>query len=276
MPLVLTDQTSNNNDLTNNNTVSVGASTPFGASSTSADIETDSTQYLSITDAAQTGLDLSGDLTFEFWVNFETIPTVDEDNRTLINKSAAGDLGYSFLLRRRLGSNFLRTNFYEDNSTLDGVRWNLDRDGTAFSTGTWYFIALTFDVSEPAATEWELWVGEAGSAPTSQGNGDFIDETANISSIQNTGAEFRIGADATEGTRFDGQMDEVRIWNDIRTSTEISDNYQSELVGNEAGLVAYWPFEALGARALSSARTSASARSAASARDSATSRTVVS
>ena len=39
---------------------------------------------------------------------------------------------------------------------------------------------------------------------------------------------------------FDGLIDEVRIWNDKRTSTEISNNYQTQLNGNEAGLVAYW------------------------------------
>ena len=40
----------------------------------------------------------------------------------------------------------------------------------------------------------------------------------------------------------DGHFDELRIWTDIRTAQEISDNYQTELVGNEANLVGYWKF----------------------------------
>jgi len=40
------------------------------------------------------------------------------------------------------------------------------------------------------------------------------------------------------GTPTNGQ----KLWSDVRTPTEISDNYDSELVGNEAGLVGYWKF----------------------------------
>ena len=42
---------------------------------------------------------------------------------------------------------------------------------------------------------------------------------------------------------FDGPMDEVRIWDDIRTSTEIQNNLSQPLVGNEGGLVAYYRFD---------------------------------
>ena len=38
-------------------------------------------------------------------------------------------------------------------------------------------------------------------------------------------------------------MDEVRIWDDIRTDSEISDNRLKCLVGNEANLQAYWRFD---------------------------------
>lgn len=40
-----------------------------------------------------------------------------------------------------------------------------------------------------------------------------------------------------------GKMDEVRIWNDVRTATEIRDNMCKSLVGNEDGLVAYYRFD---------------------------------
>lgn len=53
------------------------------------------------------------------------------------------------------------------------------------------------------------------------------------------GEDFLIGA----AEYFNGKMDEVRIWNVAKTSVEINDNKGNCLVGNEAGLLAYYNFE---------------------------------
>jgi hypothetical protein len=41
---------------------------------------------------------------------------------------------------------------------------------------------------------------------------------------------------------FGGVMDDVRIWNVARSQSQIQNNMNNELVGNEAGLVAYYTF----------------------------------
>lgn len=41
---------------------------------------------------------------------------------------------------------------------------------------------------------------------------------------------------------FGGSVDEVRIWNIVRTQSEIQNAMSTELAGNEAGLVAYYNF----------------------------------
>lgn len=43
--------------------------------------------------------------------------------------------------------------------------------------------------------------------------------------------------------RFDGFIDDVRIWNYARTSSEIFDFMNCRLSGSESGLVAYWTFD---------------------------------
>jgi hypothetical protein len=43
-------------------------------------------------------------------------------------------------------------------------------------------------------------------------------------------------------SNFVGVIDEIRYWKTARTITEINDNKDHELIGNEAGLVAYWNF----------------------------------
>ena len=42
---------------------------------------------------------------------------------------------------------------------------------------------------------------------------------------------------------WNGQIDEVRIWDDIRTVSEIRENMCKTLIGNESGLVAYYNFD---------------------------------
>jgi len=54
--------------------------------------------------------------------------------------------------------------------------------------------------------------------------------------------EIRIGDDDHATRHFDGKMDEVRVWDDIRTQSEIQDNMHTELNGEEANLVAYYKF----------------------------------
>ena len=45
------------------------------------------------------------------------------------------------------------------------------------------------------------------------------------------------------GENFDGLIDDLRIWNDIRTADEIADNMAALLDGGEQNLVAYYRFD---------------------------------
>jgi hypothetical protein len=53
-----------------------------------------------------------------------------------------------------------------------------------------------------------------------------------------------LGSYQGTGEFISGQLDEVRIWNVVRTASEISDNKSKELIGNETGLVAYYKMNA--------------------------------
>jgi hypothetical protein len=45
------------------------------------------------------------------------------------------------------------------------------------------------------------------------------------------------------------KVDDVRVWNTVRTGTQIADNLGNELTGSEAGLAAYWKLNNTGADA---------------------------
>ncbi|MCF6366275.1 MAG: T9SS type A sorting domain-containing protein [Bacteroidales bacterium] len=60
-----------------------------------------------------------------------------------------------------------------------------------------------------------------------------------------------IGVDYLDIPRFfDGNIDEVRIWNDVRTEQEIKDNMNSEIDPASANLVAYYNFNEISGSAL--------------------------
>ena len=60
-----------------------------------------------------------------------------------------------------------------------------------------------------------------------------------------TGHNLTIGTGSTAGSEqfFKGQIDEVRIWNVVRTQSQIQTAMTSELVGTQTGLVNYFKFD---------------------------------
>ena len=63
------------------------------------------------------------------------------------------------------------------------------------------------------------------------------------------GNEIFIGQNGASSQWFNGQIGEVRFWNDARSATEIDQNFEITLQGNEAGLVGYWPLDDTGSTA---------------------------
>jgi hypothetical protein len=205
------------------------------------DLELDSSQYWSITDANQTGLDITGDISIEAWVKFESLPTDGVAGYTIVSKrnvsstsAGVGDEAYILDTYNSGGLIFFRL-IYSDNGTVNAANRVLARltTGLDLSTSTWYHIAATSDVSEKDV---KIYVNADSKALTQNIN--------NATSIANTAAAFRIGAiDSTASGFFDGLIDDVRVWSDVRTPTEISANYNCSLAGDEANLVGYWRFD---------------------------------
>lgn len=187
------------NDLTDNNTV--GQAT--GKVGYAADFEDTNTEYLSITDAAQTGLDITGDFSFNFWINFESDPS--GTSPVPIGKyGGAGNRAY--LLQYQVSGWRV---VISTNGTAEGVSATVTH---SVSTGTWYNIGATYDVS---AGTLEVFV-----------NGSSIGTgTGGPTSIANTAGDFNLGRNPAGGNYLDGLLDQVGVWTKLLSSTEMTDLY---------------------------------------------------
>lgn len=173
----------------------------------------------------ENALALKGDMTVEFWVN----PDIFGSGRvfSFAGEAAADTEEYNSL--------------YELYITTGGdVQWVQEQGAgtdaspaaftsTGISTGDWSHVAVTRDAAAKTVT---LYVDgtQVGSPvvytapPTGGEDGELF-----------------IGANGGLQHFFDGQIADFRIWDHVRTQTEISTHLSHELVGGEEGLVGYWP-----------------------------------
>ena len=153
-------------------------------------------------------LDLTGDYTLEAWIRPDTVST-----HGIFSKWVAGTWPPNYWFHLAGGD----VDFYNGRT----IR------GPAIDANTWTHVAVTVDASDKQ----KLYI-----------DGSYSGYQTNAGSSPANAGKLYIGYRG-DAYRFDGMMDEVRIWNDVRTATEISDNYKTPLSGSEANLVAYYKFD---------------------------------
>jgi len=160
---------------------------------------------------------MTNNLTIEAWIN----PTgAGTGSQLIVNKEGEYELGIT-----------------ADTGEIIWAFDNVDPDWSWHNTG--YFAT---------ANEWtHITVTYESGIVKTYANGVLVDTYNGSGSIGDTYTgynELRIGGRQNAGNqRFDGMIDEVRLWNNTRTVGEISANMATGLIGNEAGLVGNWRFD---------------------------------
>lgn len=211
-----------------------GGTTPTAGQPHSLDFERDLKQLLSITDRAQTGLDLTGDLTFEAWVKLESVEDPSTNPLyTMISKGndQGGKYSYAWYFNGSSAKDDLNLFLSDDGDTS----WSPKNVPYDLQLGVWTHLAVTFDSDTR-----QINFYADGVRRTPQLGDDGL---SYVNSIFETNAPFYVGSLWGKHT-FDGNLDDVRVWHTVRTAEEIAANYNKELVGNEPGLVGYWKFNA--------------------------------
>jgi hypothetical protein len=182
----------------------------------SIDLESGSNQYLSVADSAS--LSITGDLTIECWIKIESIGA---DVKGIVSKVVVAGNQISYALYYNEVTDKLQLDISNDGINSDTHISN----ALGFTTGIWYHIAVTFDASEATTIFYKNGVAAGG-------------ETKTRTAIFDSTAAFQIGARDT--TKYwDGLIDEVRVWNTIRTGAQIAANLGTE-IGTDSNLKGYW------------------------------------
>ena len=111
---------------------------------------------------------------------------------------------------------------------MNTLRW-VGPGGTTINTNvielnTWTHVAVTCN-----NVETKIYI-----------NGTLITTQSTTNTMTNYTSGIMFGNDISQTRPYKGRLSDVRIWNVIRTASEIANNYQLSLAGNESGLVGNW------------------------------------
>ena len=124
-----------------------------------------------------------------------------------------------------------------DESTHSGAEVSTFSVDLSALVGTWHHLAVTYDGRGGAAAADGITVYLDGTAlPVFRSTG------AGYVAMENLTAPLSVGHESDQWNQFAGALDEVRVWNILRTPAELAATRNSELAGTEPGLVAYWRF----------------------------------
>ncbi|MEX2362230.1 MAG: LamG-like jellyroll fold domain-containing protein, partial [Balneolaceae bacterium] len=158
-----------------------------------------------------------GTLTIETWFYLDS-----NKRHGILEKHVTGESGSGWWL--------------DINTDITALFISADGSRAANSTfipelNTWYHLAVTYD-----GTTVKLYVNgeDVSSATTGSGSGTILNNT----NVINAGR-----LNWTSSGFMDGKLDEIRIWNSVRTSDQIMENMFQKLNGDESGLIMYLPLD---------------------------------
>lgn len=141
----------------------------------------------------------------------------------------------------------LTTAIDSDLSSNDGyvLKLQISNNGTSVETFTW---DITEKIDTSSWRRYQVTWEDTTSTAIAYINGSSLgSKTGSFTSIYNSSANLAIGFDYSSGGAaqnfYDGLIDDVRLWNDVRTQSELSSKNDIKLIGNEGNLIAYYQYE---------------------------------
>jgi hypothetical protein len=178
--------------------------------STALDFDAASSDTVTLAASPATGM-VNG-FTVEAWA----YPTTSTGtHRILSNFLSTPSRGFGFGIRN---NNWRFTTF--------GIK-DYDTAAATVTTGTWTHLAITLDAANTA---------------TFYRNGVLLAAVTHGAAGVLSTSTLTVGANPVASEYWQGGIDEIRVWNHVRSQSQIAANMNNELTGNEPGLLLYLPF----------------------------------
>ena len=105
-------------------------------------------------------------------------------------------------------------------------QWAQVKDANVSPANIWFHAAVTYDSQTQVMCLYR--------------DGRLVSQASNVPPFNPSDSTLQIGS-IQSSYFFKGQIAEARVWNKALSQAEIQSNLSRRLVGNEPGLVAYWP-----------------------------------
>ena len=181
----------------------------------------------------------TSDFTIEFWEKLDTSSTFDSDIPFICNKDWASGANKGFVISKQSTSAPTVPSLWVNFTTGAGTRFDLKNVPCPTLMTAWTHIAVTFNRfgANPQIIVYVNGIAADSGALTVTNN-----PTGTLASTLHT----RLCQDGTGnyswGFKYKGFMDELRIWNTVRTPDQIRTNMCRKLTGTEGNLIDYYDF----------------------------------
>ena len=173
-------------------------------------------------------LQLTRDLTIEFWIKPEHHTT----RQSIIEKALNGE--YSIYLETDGDLSFYHGILGTGNDGVVNVDYKAIRMNQPLPMNEWSHVAITRDIVS-GSLKWYVNGTQIISLAS------FQEDANNVSPIQASDLDVTIGTGVQAG--FEGELRDIRIWNVVRSVIDISNNKDDYLTGSETGLVANYKMD---------------------------------
>lgn len=196
----------------------------------STDLEDSSSQYWSIADGSQSGLDITGNMSISLWAKFEALP-VSNASMTFVSKYGYENntRQYGFSVRNHAGT--YRLQFVNSTNGISFTEGTVNIPSNNLRAGVWYH----FGIAKTTTTA------------TFYMNGKSIGTATVASSQANSTATFAVGIflGGSGGTDapFDGKISEVLIYSADIGATAMLQNATSPYNPYTTNAVSRWKFD---------------------------------